>query len=40
LNNIETDKVMVQMIDGMSPCLLRQGTKGSEYLYIVMPIRK
>ena len=40
LNNIETEKVMVQMIDGMSPCLLRQGTKGSEYLYIVMPIRQ
>jgi DNA polymerase-3 subunit beta len=41
VNNIEGDDVAVQLIDGMSPCLLRAAGKDkSDYLYIVMPIRQ
>ncbi|MFH2063351.1 MAG: DNA polymerase III subunit beta [bacterium] len=40
LNNIEAEKVRIQMIDGMSPCLLRQEGEDGSYLYIVMPIRQ
>jgi DNA polymerase-3 subunit beta len=40
VNNIETDDVMIQMIDGVSPCLLRPTGDETDYLYIVMPIRQ
>lgn len=40
VNNIETDNVMIQMIDGVSPCLLRPTGDDVDYLYIVMPIRQ
>jgi DNA polymerase-3 subunit beta len=42
LGNIESDKVLMQMNDGMSPCVLRPVTEDgrSDYLYIVMPIRQ
>ncbi|HSD12404.1 MAG TPA: DNA polymerase III subunit beta [Patescibacteria group bacterium] len=43
VNNVESDHVILQLIDGMSPCLVR-GYDGAqpikEYLYIVMPIRQ
>ncbi|MFC1703065.1 hypothetical protein ACFLZO_01225 [Patescibacteria group bacterium] len=39
------DDVLLQMIDGVSPCLLRPKGSGdvsslADYLYIVMPIRQ
>ena len=41
MNNIESDRVDVQLIDGTSPCLLRPSGEGpKDYLYIVMPIRQ
>lgn len=45
LGNMETDDVLIQMIDGVSPCLLRPKGAGdasalADYLYIVMPIRQ
>ncbi len=45
LGNMETDDVLLQMIDGVSPCLLRpqdagDTSKPADYLYIVMPIRQ
>ncbi len=39
LNNINSELVKIELVDGMTPCLLRPvGVEG--YLYIVMPIRK
>lgn len=40
VNNIETDEIQIQMIDGVSPCLLRSSGDDVDYLYIVMPIRQ
>lgn len=40
VNNIETEDVLIQMIDGVSPCLLRPSGNDTDYLYIVMPIRQ
>jgi len=43
VSNIESEAVTMQMIDGMSPCVLRpvtEGQHGPDYLYIVMPIRQ
>ncbi|MFC1638678.1 DNA polymerase III subunit beta [Patescibacteria group bacterium] len=40
VNNIETDQVSLQLIDGVSPCLLRPDKDDANYLYIVMPIRQ
>ena len=45
IGNMETDDVLIQMIDGVSPCLLRPKGAGdasalADYLYIVMPIRQ
>lgn len=42
-NNIETGEAIVQIVDGVSPCLIRPvGEKDvpGAYLYIVMPIRQ
>jgi DNA polymerase-3 subunit beta len=42
VGNIEAERVLIQMNDGMSPCVLRPVTDDgrSDYLYIVMPIRQ
>ena len=43
VNNVESENVILQLIDGMSPCLVRgygEGAAMKEYLYIVMPIRQ
>ena len=43
VNNIESENVILQLIDGMSPCVARgydDGQPMKEYLYIVMPIRQ
>lgn len=43
VNNVESDEVVIQLIDGTSPCVIRPRTEdqvGKEYLYIVMPIRQ
>ncbi len=43
VNNVESEDVVVQLIDGMSPCLIRPKSGDSvstDYLYIVMPIRQ
>lgn len=40
VNNIETDKVSMQLIDGVSPCVMRPSGDNPDYLYIVMPIRQ
>jgi DNA polymerase III sliding clamp (beta) subunit (PCNA family) len=43
VNNVESDDVVLQLIDGMSPCLIRPtkgGEVGGDHLYIVMPIRQ
>jgi DNA polymerase-3 subunit beta len=39
LNNIDEEKVKVEVIDGNTPCLIKPlGEKG--YLYIIMPIKQ
>jgi DNA polymerase-3 subunit beta len=38
--NIEAETVALQLIDGVSPCLVRPANEKSDYLYIVMPIRQ
>lgn len=42
VNNIESEQVLLQMNDGLGPCLLRPvaGDSHGAYLYIVMPIRQ
>ena len=40
VNNIESEKVKLQLIDGVSPCVLRPAGDEPDYLYIVMPIRQ
>ncbi len=43
VNNVDSEDVIVQLIDGMSPCLIRPkdgDSVSSDYLYIVMPIRQ
>jgi DNA polymerase-3 subunit beta len=40
INNMESEKMKVQLIDGVSPCLLRPAGEKPDYLYIVMPIRQ
>ncbi len=42
VSNIDSDRVLVQMNDSLSPCILRPVTEhgDSDYLYIVMPIRQ
>ncbi len=43
VNNIDSEHVILQLIDGMSPCVMRGYADGhamQEYLYIVMPIRQ
>jgi DNA polymerase-3 subunit beta len=40
VNNIETEQVKLQLIDGLSPCVLRPLNENPDYLYIVMPIRQ
>jgi len=44
VNNIESDSVALQLVDGVSPCLVRPSRDGKvvteDYLYIVMPIRQ
>jgi len=40
VNNMETEKVTMQLIDGVSPCLVRPAGESPDYLYIVMPIRQ
>jgi DNA polymerase-3 subunit beta len=42
VGNIEAERVLMQMNDGMSPCVLKPVTDDgrSDYLYIVMPIRQ
>lgn len=43
VNNVESEHVILQLIDGMSPCLIRgygDGQAMKDYLYIVMPIRQ
>lgn len=41
INNIETEKMKMKIIDAASPCLLEplESKSGMDYLYIVMPIR-
>lgn len=41
VNNVDGEAVRLQLVDGMSPCLVRPGKDVKEdYLYIVMPIRQ
>jgi DNA polymerase-3 subunit beta len=40
VNNIESEQVRLQLIDGISPCLIRPVSDAAGYLYIVMPIRQ
>jgi len=44
VSTMETDDVLIQMIDGVSPCLVRprasEDSTLADYLYIVMPIRQ
>ncbi len=43
VNNIDGDRVALQLIDGMSPCVIHPYGEGKplhDYLYIVMPIRQ
>lgn len=40
LQNINTDEVLVEIIDSKSPCVLKPTGKQADYLYIIMPIRQ
>ena len=40
LQNLDTDQVKVELIDGGSPCLLKPASKNIDYLYIIMPIKQ
>ncbi|MFA6255250.1 MAG: DNA polymerase III subunit beta [Patescibacteria group bacterium] len=40
LQNISTEQVEVSVIDSSSPCVLKPAGKGSDYLYIIMPIKQ
>ena len=39
LNNINSDKVLLEVVDGNAPCILRPAG-GTDYVYIIMPIRQ
>jgi DNA polymerase III subunit beta len=39
INAINTDRVLIQVIDSNTPCLLKP-EKGDDYLYIIMPIKQ
>lgn len=39
LNNLESENIRIEVIDGNTPCLLRT-EKGDDYLYIIMPIKQ
>jgi DNA polymerase III sliding clamp (beta) subunit (PCNA family) len=40
LQNINTQQVEISLIDNSSPCVLRPLGEGSDYLYIIMPIKQ
>ena len=40
LQNIETDEVVINIIDSSSPCLIKPSQKKPDYLYIIMPIKQ
>lgn len=40
LQNINNDQVEIKLIDSGSPCALRPESKSSDYIYIIMPIRR
>ena len=40
LQNIDSDQVEVDIIDGNNPCVLKPVSKNSDYLYIIMPIKQ
>jgi DNA polymerase-3 subunit beta len=40
LNAIEQEKVVLELISGENPCLLRPKEENSNYLYIIMPIKR
>ncbi len=40
LQNINTDQVVVDVIDSSSPCVLHPSGKNGDYLYIIMPIKQ
>ncbi len=40
LGAMESEEVTLELTSGESPCLLRPKAEGSDYLYIVMPIKK
>ena len=45
LNNIGSESVNMELVDGNTPCILRSGDpvkqdgKKKDYLYIIMPLR-
>jgi DNA polymerase III sliding clamp (beta) subunit (PCNA family) len=40
LQNLDSDQVEINIIDGTNPCVLKPTNKDANYLYIVMPIRQ
>jgi len=40
LNNINSDTVKLEIVDGNTPCLIKAVGQEQDYLYIVMPIKK
>jgi len=40
LQNIDSDQVEVDIIDGGNPCVLKPAGKNVDYLYIIMPIKQ
>ncbi len=40
LQNLNTEQVQINLIDGNSPCVLKPVNKTSDYLYIIMPIKQ
>ena len=40
LNNISSDMVKIELVDGNTPCLIKPTDDNKDYLYIVMPIKR
>lgn len=40
LQNIDSDKVEIGLVDGGNPCILRPSGGSQDYLYIIMPIKQ
>ena len=40
LQNIDSEEILINIIDGNGPCLIQTSEKSVDYLYIIMPIKQ